>query len=713
MLPVILSRGPGATALAIRHELWLERATGIDAALCFVETAERTSGTADPAPPIPRPRRVFESADTALRDTLLSLGLALWSGAEGEAHAVTWLLHAILDAADRPGCAAWRTVLPRLNGEAQLLWLRLRTSRGGAHSDTIGDEPVRAFIALDACTRWAGAGFGSTRRLARLLADRWPSSDQAAAEWDPDHDDHNNLLVLLSEGRVARFLALMRLPRAPRRQAWQSLDGHRLVAAHETARAWLSVALERADLQPRIVRLLEHAGLLKRLDPGVRPARLFAALDRAADASAGWPAFVRKDEAAVLTEIARAHAVSTGRAGVPRALQRILDKPDTMARERAVLRERAARRALSPVERARMDRLDALADDTAACREELRRTLDQALPKQHALAGLSALEAVVDEALDRRWRAALGGDAIAPQGPGWDNALLMLESVARNRRVLRRLLREAAHGNRRWMYDLEPNRIFLGRLASAGVDTSAWLAAYERTVAIDAGALTAYTATDPIEVLQMGSLFGTCLSADRFNAHAAVAAAVEANKRVLYVRDHAGRVIGRQLLAITASGELLGFTCYGAGLADRKIGHGVKTALALLAVDIVRASGARLMPAARVAEGLTQEEERRLMLFCEGYVDTPLAFDWWIEELASASPATDATDRTRVTAWLLEPVPPNRDARIAPDWKRDELEWESKRALLWLGPGAPALPERQAQALGLGRWRQSNVSEKP
>ena len=702
-LPLVVARGPDATGRALRCGLWLEHGDNLDAVLRFVDAAERVGGAAHPAPAIPLPRRVFELRDPALRDALLDTGLSLWTDGQDEALAVTALLHLIGGAAGRPGAAPWRRVLPHLHAETRALWRRIGTRGRSANGALVGDVASLAFIVLDACVRWAGAGFGDTRRLGRMLADRWPSSDHAAAEWDPDHDDHNNLVVSLSEGRAARFLALMRLPRAPRRHAWHGGDGFRLVSKHETALAWVCAALDRSDLHARVVRMLEHAGLLARLDPGIRPSRLFSALDQPADPPGRWPAWVSQDEAAALAGVLRVHAVSAGAPDLPPALKRILERPSTMAREGEALRERASKRALSPAGRARLERIDALAGNAAARRSDLRRALDRALPKQRALAGLAALETIVRGALDRRWQSALGGVGHGPSGPAWDNALLMLESVTHNKRVLRRLLRESANGNRTWMFGLAPNRAFLDRLEAAGVSPDAWLGAHARTVDVGEAPLTAYVATDPLEILQMGSLFGTCLSADRFNAHAAVAAAVEANKRVLYVRDRAGRVLGRQLLAITAIGELIGFTCYGAGLDDlRRTGQRVRTALALLALDIVRACGARLMPSARVAEGLTGEQAVALSLFCKGYVDSTFAFDWWIEGLAAAGPSSEAEDRARVAGWLLESVPAHRNARLGPDWKGDELGWETARAMLWLGPAAPELPEAQARALGFG-----------
>lgn len=68
---------------------------------------------------------------------------------------------------------------------------------------------------------------------------------------------------------------------------------------------------------------------------------------------------------------------------------------------------------------------------------------------------------------------------------------------------------------------------------------------------------------DPLEVLRMGVPFGTCLSlTDGSNAAATWLNALDANKRVLYVRDEAGRIRARKLLAIGRDWSLLGYHLY-------------------------------------------------------------------------------------------------------------------------------------------------------
>ena len=641
VLPAALARGPDATALALRHQLWLPNQGAQDAALRFVNAAGRAARDAGPHAVVPLPRRVFESEREALRDALLEFGLAMWTARAADAPVVSYLLDMILTAASRDGAASWGEALPRLRNEGALFLRRASRSIREQDAGLVGDAPVLALFGLDVCARWIDAGFGDPRKLAQTLAARWMSSEQAAVEWDPDHDDHNRLLVRLSEGRPARLLLLLRLPRASRRQAWRALDGLAVVERHEAARAWVSAGLDRTELAGRVVRLLDRLGLLARIEPGTNAAKVFGPLDGAVPSPRKWPTWVTRADALVLDAIRRARLAAGSTGDLPRPLERLLDRAAVAERERAALRARAGRRALSPSEGARMSRLEAMAEDPSALKESLAAALRKALPKQRALSGLAALEAVVAGALDRRWAQALGAGGPPPHGPAWDNALLMLESVAHNKRVLRRLLREAARGDQTWIRTLDPNRGFLARLVTLGVDPDAWLAGRQRLVEAGGSPLTVYAATDPLEALQMGSLFGTCLSADRFNAHAAVAAAVEVNKRVLYVRDGAGRILGRQLVAILPSCEIVGFTCYGSGLDDRRrTGLKVRLSLALLALDIARASGARLMTTARIADGLTGEEERALSLFCRGYVDTPEPFDWWIEELASQSAAS-------------------------------------------------------------------------
>jgi hypothetical protein len=163
-------------------------------------------------------------------------------------------------------------------------------------------------------------------------------------------------------------------------------------------------------------------------------------------------------------------------------------------------------------------------------------------------------------------RGLAGPGAVAPPcDEGWLNAAILGSTADRNRRLLRHLLRAHLAGDTGWRERQPANAAFLRGLAARGGDPAAWLSPLPRVYPCPGaagGAIRLALEGDPLRVLQMGTLFGTCLSADAFNAYSAVTNACELNKRVVYATDGAGRIVGRQLLAIGEDGGLLGFHIY-------------------------------------------------------------------------------------------------------------------------------------------------------
>lgn len=112
-------------------------------------------------------------------------------------------------------------------------------------------------------------------------------------------------------------------------------------------------------------------------------------------------------------------------------------------------------------------------------------------------------------------------------------------------------------------FDQEPRNVaFRERMESAGVQMEPWLSDRVRQSATTADGSPyelAFT-RDVIDFLLMGFHFDTCLSPDSFNFFSTVANAVDLNKRVVYAKTKAGKVIGRCLFALNDSGEI--FTYY-------------------------------------------------------------------------------------------------------------------------------------------------------
>jgi len=247
----------------------------------------------------------------------------------------------------------------------------------------------------------------------------------------------------------------------------------------------------------------------------------------------------------------------------------------------------------------------------------------------------------------------------------WDNAIRLYVTIDRNRATLRKLLRGEATGDRTWVTRHAANRRFLDAVAARGVAVAAWRGPFARTYDTPAGSWTVALETDPLHVLQMGNYFGTCLALDGVNAFSTVANACEADKRVAYVRDARGAVIGRKLLLLTPLGRLVGFRSYGAGALDewealgeaRGPGPWVKVVLDVFSRELADRCGARLHPL--VSRGKPFKDDPHDVdrgLFCRWYNDGPEPFDPpWLRhspaelrrQLTEGGPARDELDVLR------------------------------------------------------------------
>jgi hypothetical protein len=82
------------------------------------------------------------------------------------------------------------------------------------------------------------------------------------------------------------------------------------------------------------------------------------------------------------------------------------------------------------------------------------------------------------------------------------------------------------------------------------------------TLQPEIGELTIQVERDPLEILKLGRYFGTCLGIGGTCSDSAAAALLDVNKKVLYIRDRSGRVVGRQLIALADDDRLVCFSVY-------------------------------------------------------------------------------------------------------------------------------------------------------
>jgi hypothetical protein len=193
-----------------------------------------------------------------------------------------------------------------------------------------------------------------------------------------------------------------------------------------------------------------------------------------------------------------------------------------------------------------------------------RRLLEQSMP------GLleESLERTLDDIYRTYLARLLGKPAPAGRLPaGVREALALLHAPQIDTALLLGFLDDVLQG--RPLGDRGANRAWLARAAAAGVDVAAWRGGIVATVEVAGLKVTFATERDPLQVLRMGSYFGTCLSlGEGHNAASTLVNALDVNKQVVYGRRADGVVVARKLIGATAGGQLAGYRTYASEQVD-------------------------------------------------------------------------------------------------------------------------------------------------
>lgn len=243
-------------------------------------------------------------------------------------------------------------------------------------------------------------------------------------------------------------------------------------------------------------------------------------------------------------------------AGLPVAVSRSLradfDRRAAQERERAHLAGMTARTPEQDERLGRLQRGEVEVPDP----DKARRRLAERVRELHALAYEARLDAIFRGIVKEVWGISLG-----KLTPAWHDAVRFSFAIDDNRELLGAVLRAAAEGadldrtrpaNRAWIEEVQ------GRF-----DVDAWLAPRARDVTIAGATMRLAIERDPVEVLRMGIPFDTCLSLEGgSNSASTVVNAADANKRVIYLRDRAGKILARKLIAVSTDATLIGYHLY-------------------------------------------------------------------------------------------------------------------------------------------------------
>ena len=141
------------------------------------------------------------------------------------------------------------------------------------------------------------------------------------------------------------------------------------------------------------------------------------------------------------------------------------------------------------------------------------------------------------------------------------HAVKMQNLAMENRRALRKFLRAYFSGEEDYLNKHPANlRWFKDHPTVSFERWRTGPATMQRT--IDGHVLALTVELNPLEVLQLGTYVGSCLGMGGMLAVSAAAVVLDINKTVVYARNQQGKVIARQLLAISEQDQLVPFSVY-------------------------------------------------------------------------------------------------------------------------------------------------------
>ncbi len=318
------------------------------------------------------------------------------------------------------------------------------------------------------------------------------------------------------------------------------------------------------------------------------PAKASGILDRLKGTSpgAGRRAFPELaawlDDDALLDRFAHLSHLADVPVALTRQLKEDFEHADKAARERAHLEAMPARHARQDARLATLRATERTLASAPRGRTKRRFTerIDELLP----IAYRRELDGSFREILREAW-----GISVPSMTQAWRDAVRFWLVVDDNRELLGRLLREvAARRGGSPKLAFEKNLDWIAKVRGR-LDIDAWLAPRRAELEVEGARYDVALEEDPLEVLRMGIPFATCLALDNgSNAASTVPNAVDANKRVLYVRTRDGKVVARKLIAITKELRIVGYNLYIAtrGPAERAIRGAVDQLCRELAADV-------------------------------------------------------------------------------------------------------------------------------
>lgn len=484
--------------------------------------------------------------------------------------------------------------------------------------------------------------------------------------------DFQKLMVVLSEGKVTQLLNFLDCPVRDEINYRKLIQGWEYAHRFPGVCSFLASRFQKIKFQIRVFRilnLLETARLLpekKLLCDFFKQWETFHDTD-----TCSFPHPLSPDIHSLWQEYVYYQSLAEEQEPITEKIQKIIDLPPTLENEHQNLLKKKEKGTLDESARKRLIKLTALLENSDEVTGLISQRLSQLLTRQIPLVKMDALEKGIKKVIQDHWQTIVKARDIDVDDPDWDNALWLYLGLKKNRRLLKRLLKQVAQGDPSRIRNHPGNQKFLQELIQSGADVDIWLSGIQKKWKVNGQDWTVYLETDPLKVFHMGNLFNTCLQVGGLYDYSVVSNAVEVNKQVLYLRNETGRILGRKLVLLRKDGTLFGCHSYGsADSYDYEYGGSpwVKICFDLFCLELVKKCKLKF-PAKD--DSVSKED---FQLFSQWYFDGTERFDPWV---------TDWLDSEKQKNQSLLPVS-YKDIHRSLVGDRD-AEDDLLRLLIWLG----------------------------
>ncbi len=448
------------------------------------------------------------------------------------------------------------------------------------------------------------------------------------ADFFSSDSDFQKLMVILSYGEVFRLLDFLV------RSARENTNYKKLIQGWEYCRKFPGVSqfllsrFIKIDYQAdvfQVLNLMETVRLLPEQKLLITFLKNWECPQ--ADEKHSFPHRISKEAQVLWQEYIYYKNLNRADRTVSEKIQKIIDLPAILENEHQALVKNKRAGLLDRSAIKRLEKVSATLGDSEAINDLIDQKLSRLLPRQVPLLKMEALEKGIKIVIQKHWKTMVKGKVIEAGDPDWDNALWLYLSTNKNRRILRRLLNQEARQDRKWTIEYPLNQKYLKALKKSGVDTGVWIKGFEKTWNVNGQVWQVYTETNPLKIFHMGNMFNTCLKVGGIHDYSVVANALEMNKRVLYLKNETGKILGRKLLLLREDGTLFGCHSYGScDSYDFNYGGSpwVKICFDLFCMELARKCKLKFPN----REDTVSEDDFKL--FSNWYFDGTERFDPWI-----------------------------------------------------------------------------------